>query len=59
MPLPAVPDLISVKYPWIDIQYPVEAQDADSCGDQYDNQRDHAREDSEIGGFLLTLPAQR
>ena len=39
--------------------HPVEVQDADSRGDQYDNQRDHVREDSEIAGFLLTLPPQR
>jgi hypothetical protein len=59
VPLLSVPDLICVEYPWIDIQYPVKAQDADSRGDQYDNQRDHVREDSEIVGFLLTLPSQR
>jgi hypothetical protein len=58
VPLFPVPNLISVEYPRIDIQYSVKAQDADSCGNQYDNQRDHIREDSEIGGFLLNLPAQ-
>ena len=53
MPLPSVPNLICVEDPRIDIQYPVKAQDADSSGDQYDKQRDHVREDSEIAGFFI------
>jgi hypothetical protein len=46
VPLLPVPNLISVEYPRIYIQDSVKAQDTDSCGNQYDNQRDHNRKDS-------------
>ena len=42
VPLPAVPDIIGIELQRVEIQPPVEAQDADCGSDQYDEECDQA-----------------